>query len=357
MDGSKDVELRDSMVGTRAETVDDAVAEARRERQEARERLRSYHAPEAHKARERARQRHHEAHADRERQRRVEYEQTRARAEERNARMAGKNWEPDVSWKSRWDQYRRPAIGTGIVSLVALLIWAIFFWHKTITVEVEQRTWERSQGIEQYKQLHGSNWCDQAPGDRYNNSSRRKQDGTRTVVDCYNCDCRMEQVRTGQTCREVNCRTVRTDNGNGSFSADRVCDQQCDPTYEDRKVCRDRTHEEPVYRDWCTYDYDRWTEVRRPRQSGGSSIEPVWPDLGFNDCGEQRLGCERPGSRKSQYTVHFADLDSSEKYTCDYTQEVWNDYEEGSTWEAIVKVIGGRFQCESLTGEGGGSSV
>ena len=110
----------------------------------------------------------------------------------------------------------------------------------------------------------------------------------------------------------------------------------------------DRTHEEPVYRDWCTYNIDRWREDRRPAMSGDGTQDPVWPELPMRECTEVNFGCERAGSRQDKYEVHFQDTSESQTYDCAYSQRAWESFSEGTTYDAIVKVLGGRFQCESV---------
>jgi len=345
MDGSEEVARRPTTTRDAAETVHDAVTAAQARAGTRRAARVAAHAPEAQRARERVR-------AD-ERAGRTPI--TDLLRDERPPRTPITDLLRDESpletgaQRSPWDQYRRPAGAVFGVFGVLLAVWAIFFWESTVEVEVESRSWSRSQGIERYVQLDVQDWCDDAPRDRYDERSRSKQDGTRTVVDCRDCDCSTQKVQVDTKCVEVNCRNERRDNGNGSFSVDRVCDERCDPVYEDREVCNDRTHEEPVYRRWCEYRVDRWRENRRPSMGGGGAQEPTWPELEYKKCSEVVRGCERPGGHSEEYSVKFRDTSSRETHDCDFPQARWESCGEGTRWDAVVKVVGGRFQCDRLT--------
>lgn len=350
MDGSEEVELRETNYGTAAETVADAVSEARREAQERREARRAHHEPAARKAREQSRAARQEGHRERGRQGSATHQGPGAVTESRDRR--------DRLPGRPGDQYRRLGITAGVLAVVLLAVWAFFSWERTITAEVESRSWTRRQQVERYEQLADSGWCDANPADAYDVSDVRRQRGTETVIDCRGCDCRPVKVKVGETCREVNCRTVRRDNGNGSFDVDEVCDRQCDPVYEEREECEDRTHEEPVYDDWCEYHVDRWRTSRTATETGGPDRRPRWPVLDLRKCpGRAVLGCERPGRRSQKYRVVFRDVDDGTGYECFYPQNAWEDYEEASRWGATVKVIGGRFQCDTLESLVPGSDV
>lgn len=329
MDGSKEVERRETDIGTTAETVQDALSEARQEAQERREAQKVDHAPKTQEARERARGAS---------PRRTPMWDSR---EEREPGL-----ERDDPLKDLSQQWRLLGIVGGVIALLGL-IWAIFFWEKIITAEVESRSWSRTQDIERYQALHDSSWCDEKPGDAYSVVESRRQRGTRTVVDCRKCDCHTERVKVGQTCHETNCRTERIDNGNGSYSADRVCDERCEPVYENREVCKDKTHKEPVYDDWCSYTVNRWRTVRTLSEEGDHNKSPVWPAVKFRAC--RGLGCERSGRRTETYIVYFRDVADGEEYECVFPQRTWETYEEGSSWRGVVKRLGSRFQCHTLT--------
>jgi len=357
MDGSAPAPKRPTTRSMAGESVRDAdnALEARESAERAA--LAAFHAPEAQRARERERAAEQDRHQERERRRAEEYKQTRAAAEQHN-RDQGNQWReregfdvPDADvaeWKQPiWQSHKRElAVGAALIAVVGL-IWMFFFWEKTVTAEVTATPWERAQVIEQFKTVHDSEWCDNKPGDAYHVSSYQKVHHHETVTDCYSCDCHSEQYKDGETCRPV-CHTERQDNGNGSYSSYEVCHDECTPTYSTREVCVDRTHEEPVYEAWCTYDIDRWRPHTKPTMNGGEGQEPTWPKLKYNECRATKLGCERPGPKSQWYKTEFKDLGEPDAYECEWPQATWKKYAVGSQWDAIVKVVGGRFQCDSL---------
>lgn len=315
----------------------DAVLRAQQEKTQ-RERL-AHHTPEAQAAREQARLEANWFEPDLDEndpweQKHSRYEDTLDFTEE-SSRIA-------------FDHYKIPvAIVVGILMTLGVL-WMVFFWEKSVQVEVESASWQRAQVIEQYKVVHDSDWCSSKPHDAYDIKRSQRVHHHETVTDCHNCDCHPERYQSGQTCRPV-CHTERSDNGNGSFSTHQVCHDVCDPTYATREVCRDRTHQEPVYAAHCSYSVDRWQGVRKPSVSGNADQTPVWPVLSYQKCPIRHLGCERPGARSQWYKTRFLDLDEEEQYECEWDQKTWDRHPVGSQWEAIVKVVGGRFQCDSLT--------
>jgi hypothetical protein len=353
MDGSEPAPKRPTTRSTAGETVDapDRALESRQRVE--RDYRAAFHAPEAQSARERERAREQDLHKEREQRRADEYERTRAAAEQHN-RDQGNLWKEregfdvdetdEPEWKQPFvQQYKRHLIVGGIVTLLVGLIWMFFFWQKTITAEVTGAPWQRAQVIEQFKTVQDSAWCSSKPLDARNISRRQKVHHHETVTDCYDCDCHSEQYQSGS---HQECHTERQDNGNGSFSSYQVCTSV--PDYSDRQVCVDRTHQEPVYEAWCTYDIDRWKPQRTPTMSGGEGQEPTWPKLEYKVCRATQLGCERPGTKSQWYKTEFKDLGDPDTYECEWPQSKWKKYRVGSQWEAIVKVVGGRFQCDSL---------
>jgi len=341
MDGSEPAPRRPTTRNLAGETVRDA-DEALEARETAeREALAAFHAPAAHRARERLRA--------------SEYERQRAESEQHNRDQANL-WkvregfvDDEPEWSpSFWEEHKIHVGITGGLALFVGLIWIFFFWQKTIEAEVTATPWERAQVIEQFKVVQDSEWCSSKPHDAYHVSRQQRVHHHETVTDCYSCDCHSEQYKDGETCRPV-CHTERQDNGNGSFSSYEVCHDECTPTYSTREVCEDRTHQEPVYEAWCSYNIDRWRPHTEPSMSGGAKQTPTWPKLRYNDCdGREDLGCERPGTKRQWYKTKFKDLDGIDTYECEWPQTKWKRYTVGSRWQAIVKVVGGRFQCDSL---------
>lgn len=313
-----------------AETVEAADQIERAHKEQKRKAQQSSHRPEAQKQREKKRKEIHE--------------EARREFERREEKPVESVTRPET-WSS--DTKVRLGIGGGIFAIVAI-IWSIFFWQKTIQVEVESKYWERSQNIEQFKSVDDDSWCSAKPHDAYDVSSASKVHHHETVTDCYSCDCHDERYQSSETCREI-CSTSREPDGAGGYNLVEICYDSCDPVYDYRQVCEDRTHEEPVYEPYCHYKIDRWRTQRTAQESGGATLEPVWPKLQYRACQNTELGCERPGSKSERYTVTFRDLKDREKYECTWPQKRWEQYGMGSGWEAMVKVLGGRFECESLT--------
>ena len=352
MDGSAPAPKRPtttSMAGETVKDADDALEAVERAR---REQLAAFHTPEAQRGRERERAREQDLHREREQRRADEYKQTRAAAEQHN-RDQGNLWreregfetEDEPEWKPPiWQSHKRHFIAGGIVTILVAAIWMFFFWEKTVTAEVTATPWERAQVIEQFKTIQDSAWCNNKAADARNISRRQKVHHHITVTDCHNCDCHSERYQSGS---HQECHTQRVDNGNGSYSTNNVCHFVAD--YSNRQVCVDRTHQEPVYEAWCTYDIDRWRPHTKPTMRGGAGQEPTWPKLKYNECRATRLGCERPGPKSQWYKTEFKDLGDPDTYECEWPQSKWEGYAVGSRWEAIVKVVGGRFQCDSLT--------
>lgn len=206
----------------------------------------------------------------------------------------------------------------GVVALVIVGAIAALTATRETKIIVRGHSWEREILIEQYQQVREGAWDEQVPIDAYSTSCSQRQRDTRQVPD-------------GQECR-----TIRTDNGDGTFS--------------EREQCTTRYRSEPVYDTWCDYTIDRWAYGRSVTTSGQSVNEsPVWGEVTLKCEGQARLGCERESSRKETYLVHFAGTDNDKTYQCPFPQDQWQNIRVESLWNARVRVIdAGAVDCNSL---------
>lgn len=207
----------------------------------------------------------------------------------------------------------------GVIGLVVAFVAAAIFWKQDATAYVSGHTWEREITIEEFAPRAQNAWCDAMPFDAYSVSRRSEVRSYRQIPD-------------GQECE-----TRRVDNGDGTFS--------------ERRECRTKYREEPVYDDMCYFTVNRWGYSRSVKASGQSvNDEPVWPDTQISRTGNC-LGCEREGQRRAAYHVLFRSQDN--EYTCDLDQAQWASMPIESTWTFKVGVITNLPDCDSLQPAGG----
>jgi len=206
----------------------------------------------------------------------------------------------------------------GLVLLLAAAAFAAFNAKKDVSVIVTDHEWERTISIDEYDSFSTRSWRDSPPaGDSVSmGSCSREQRSTRRVAD-------------GQTCR-----TVRQDNGDGTFSQ--------------RQECTTDYREEPVYDDMCTWNGFHWEHDRNETTSGDLSDPPRWADIDLNCEDQRRIGCERESRRNEQYTVFYADTDSDADYRCDYPQNEWESISVESLWSGQARALAGSLLCETL---------
>lgn len=210
----------------------------------------------------------------------------------------------------------------GIIGLVAVVILgglAAVFWKRDTTAYVTGHSWTREISIDEFAPRAQNAWCDVMPADAFSVSRRSEVRSYRQIPD-------------GQECS-----TMRVDNGDG--------------TYSERRECRTRYREEPVYDQMCYFTVNRWGYERSVRADGDSvNDEPYWPDTNITQSGTC-IGCEREGDRQARYIVHFrADSDD---YTCDLEQSAWMSMPIESTWTFKVGVLTNQPDCNSLEPGGG----
>jgi len=204
-------------------------------------------------------------------------------------------------------------IGIAIVIALLGLVASLFLTKRETSVEVTQRSWERSIAIERMSAVNDSAWCDALPSGAYSVSQSREVRSHRKIAD-------------GQDCTEK-----RVDMGDGTFSK--------------RKECSTRYREEPVYDQRCHFRINRWQTARQVKSDQLASPAPTWPGVGFLQGGGSGLGAEREGARRESYTLTLTAGDKH--WTCDVPEAVWSRYQEGATVPLKVRLTGGA-DCGSL---------
>lgn len=210
--------------------------------------------------------------------------------------------------------------GGALLAVFAALVLCELFWTKPITLVVKSHAWSREIDVETFRSIREGNWCSSKPGDAYKVSRTRKQSGTESVAD-------------GQTCR-----SVRRDNGDGSFSSS----QECTTRYKQK----------PVYSDWCDYNVDRWVVTDTLKTHGDSKDEaPSWPSTAGIK-GGTRLGSERVGAQRENYSVHYENRpkgkDQLVALDCNYPLVDWKSRDVAAEFTAKQGVLLGTVICEGI---------
>lgn len=202
-----------------------------------------------------------------------------------------------------------PIALAALLAVVLLVCCGLFFWSTPTQVTATAHRWQRSIDIEDLRAVSESAWDNSVPAGARSVSCQQKQRDTKQIPD-------------GQ-----DCKTVREDNGDGTFS--------------EKQKCTTRYRTEPVYDDWCTFTVDRWIVARTERSSGGLSDPPRWPDA-------SPRGGERLGSRTESYEVSFKDAEGHTDW-CAFPEAKWKTIAVGSRFDGSRSVMGS-LNCGSLSG-------
>jgi hypothetical protein len=222
--------------------------------------------------------------------------------------------EVDLREKARKAAGRRTRakIGAGIAACVVLVLLILRFSSKPVELAVAGHQWEREVDIESFRASKETAWCDSMPVHAYDVSRSREVRSHESVPDGEDC------------------KTVRRDRGDGTFSEE----DECKPKYRD----------EPVYDYQCRYSVDRWTRVRSQTARGGLAETPAWPGVELKRTG-QCQGCEREGPRKERYTVLFEG--GGKTRPCVFSEDKWRSFALGSKWQGKVNALTG-LDCSGL---------
>ncbi len=210
------------------------------------------------------------------------------------------------------EKKKKRGCGLPLMLLLFLVLFAVcvgvFMWKKDAPVTVTGHTWQRTVEVEKYETVEETAWRDEVPT------------GAR-IQSCHKAKRSTEKVQDGETCK-----TVKKDNGDGTFK--KV--EECKPKYVDK----------PVKDDECTYEIDKWATDRTERAAGNSVADtPRWPDVKLS-------AKEREGQRSEAYVVTF-DVEGDDA-SCATSQERWQSLAVGSQWTAQVGVVTDAIDCDAL---------
>lgn len=206
-------------------------------------------------------------------------------------------------------------VGLLVVGLLLGLVGLAVFWKDEVQLTVVGHNWERSIDVERFEPTSASAWCDAIPADAYRISRTRE-------VRSH------DQVPDGE-----DCRTVRTDNGDG--------------TYSESESCTTKYRDVPVYDDRCHYSVNRWLVARTEVERGAARLETRrWPEVRLAQAGVC-IGCEREGARRERYLVHL-ERDDKKTATCTFNESKWTRFVVGSRWQTTQAVITGRVACDQM---------
>jgi hypothetical protein len=205
----------------------------------------------------------------------------------------------------------------GVVLLLGVVL--AYFALRTHTEQavVTDKSWTREIDVERFMAVNQTSWCDALPADAYQVSRARVQRSTRSIAD-------------GQDCRDV-----RVDSGDGTFTK--------------RQECTPRYRQEPVYDDQCRYMLNRWQVQRTAQLQGLVKQAPTWPTpaLAQGLMGGGGLGAERLGQRRETYKVVLKASASNKQWTCEVSAAVWSQLGIEQSLPLQVRGTGGA-DCASL---------
>lgn len=199
-------------------------------------------------------------------------------------------------------------VGAIIAAIVA--IGAVLNMTESATVVADGHSWERKVDVLEYREFTTMSWRDsRPPGDNMTidfGSCTSKQRSTKRIPD-------------GETCK-----TVRKDQGDGTF--------------RESRECTTKYREEPVYDDYCRWRGNRWEDSYSRVTSGtGLSPEPYYEDITLKCEGQKQVGCER-ANYSGSYNVDFTG-NENRTYTCGFPQEEWASIPIESVWSIEVRRV------------------
>jgi hypothetical protein len=205
----------------------------------------------------------------------------------------------------------------GIIVVLVLICGVISMLTESKDVVVDGHSWSRSIDLERYQTVQENDWQDQVP-----------IKGITSV--CVDKERSTKQVEDGQECK-----TVKADNGDGTYSES----EQCSTKYK----------EVPVYDRWCTYKIDKW-KLETTKKETGVDLEPKWPTINIQTCDVTRIGCERQGSKVEDYVIKLKDPEG-ELHDCSFPMDKWKTITVGTTKTMEFNMVTGGIDCSTFDQE------
>ena len=185
------------------------------------------------------------------------------------------------------------------------------FYQVEIKVMAKAKTWEKTVSIEKLAPVRKSAWCNEMPRKAYQ-VDRTMKTRTRKVAD-------------GQECKNV-----RKDNGDGTFST--------------KQSCKTKYRNEEYQQAHCSYTVDRWKHARTRRANGNHSLTPHWPKYNISTSGRWP---ERLHSKKEIWEVKFG-YSEGEIKECKLSENQWSGVKKGTSYPAKAGGLTGSLDCGSV---------
>jgi len=211
-----------------------------------------------------------------------------------------------------------------VIGLVLLGIGVFVFYKKEKNLTVRGHAWERTIAVETFLEATERDECSDMPSGA-------------TLARRYS-DSRTRKVQDGETCEEQ-CRDVRVDQGDGTFTQEQQCSTKCKPRYR----------EERYTVAMCEFTIGRWRKTREASAQGADRAPaPAWPEPGLaRGSGRNEYGQERAGARSESYRLDLEDA-AGKRYTCELeSQATWESLAPGAAVKVGFDVLG-KPRCGSL---------
>ena len=203
-----------------------------------------------------------------------------------------------------------PALIIAAIIAIIVIVYMVFFRTVSKKLTISAHKWERSIGIDEYKNIDHHKWRNEVPSDARSVSCVIKQRSTKKIPDGE--DCKMKKV------------------------------DKKDGTFEQVKTCTPKYRSEPVNDDWCSYTVRGWQEVDRIKTAGAGMV-PAWPTAGLPpDQHTETLGARRKGAQREK---HMLELGGQ---SCEVSAAVWKKYADGVAVTVEVRARSEAIVCDSL---------
>jgi hypothetical protein len=186
------------------------------------------------------------------------------------------------------------------------------FWKEDVSLTVAGHSWERTIEVEKYDLVSDSDWKEDVPKGAKDVSCKKEKRSTKKVKD-------------GETCK-----TVKKDQGDGSF--------------KEVKECKPKYKEEPVYDQKCNYKIEKWSKANKEKASGKTKSGVKWPKVKSGGSGR---GASREGKRTESYTVNLKES-GSKVHECNMDQKRWAKLDKGDKVKGRKSKLTGGLDCGSV---------